>query len=121
MIAKIKLAPGRAGWFDPASGIHLTIASPYGEVKSGMNVTAIKRGLEYGTIVLVEGYIDPPAAPTVDEVIHTISKVEQEVVQTESVEVAIEEISEVVEEVIEETSEVVEEAPKAKKTKKKVK
>lgn len=60
IIAKIKLAPGNAGWYDHLTNTHLTIANPYAEIKSGMKLDAIRKGIAFGTIQLIEGSVSEP-------------------------------------------------------------
>lgn len=57
VIAKIKLSPGNAGWYDYLTGIHLTIANPIAEVHAEMNLERIRIGLAYKTIELISGTV----------------------------------------------------------------
>lgn len=54
-IAKIKLAPGKVGFYDHLSNIHLTLGSPTAYVPSGTNCAALRRNLRAGLIELLEG------------------------------------------------------------------
>jgi hypothetical protein len=55
----VRLAPGRVGFFDEYTRIHLTIASPEKPVIEGMNTTNLKRAVKSGSIKLVSGSLDP--------------------------------------------------------------
>lgn len=62
-IAKIKLAPGRVGFYDPLSRIHLTLGSPYAYVKSGTNCSALRRNVRNGLITIEEGTLGENVLP----------------------------------------------------------
>nr|DAP54853.1 MAG TPA: hypothetical protein [Caudoviricetes sp.] len=62
-IAKIRLAPGKAGFYDPISNIHLTLGSPEVYVQSGTNCAALRRNLHAGLIELVEGTLGGDIPP----------------------------------------------------------
>lgn len=61
-VATIKLARGRAGWFDELTNIHLTIAQPIADVYDVMNTDGILSGIKHGTITLLAGDLISPAA-----------------------------------------------------------
>lgn len=54
----IRLAPGRAGWYDEASRLHLTIANPEAEIEKGTNITNIKKSIKRHSLLLVQGSLD---------------------------------------------------------------
>ena len=58
MITIIKLAPGSIGWFDPLTGIHLTLAKTESIVRPGMNTTNIKSALAERKIILKQGTLE---------------------------------------------------------------
>lgn len=62
-IAKIKLAPGKVGFYDHLSNIHLTLGSPTAYVPSGTNCAALRRNLKAGLIELLEGTLGEDVAP----------------------------------------------------------
>lgn len=63
----IRLAPGRAAFYDDLTNIHLTPMKPEANVYQGMNTSKLKRGVAYGTIRLVSGTLEltetQPASP----------------------------------------------------------
>jgi hypothetical protein len=61
VIAVVRLAPGRVGYFDDITRIHLTIANPEKPVIEGMNVTNLKRAVRGGSIKVVAGSLEPVA------------------------------------------------------------
>ena len=79
IIAKIKLAPGNAGWYDQTTGIHLTIANPIAEIKAGMNLERIRTGLRFKTIELLSGSVKE------EDVIETVEAATVQVTQTTQV------------------------------------
>lgn len=98
IIAKIKLSPGNAGWYDPLTNIHLTIAHPIGEVKAGMNTSNIKNGLAFRTIELIQGSLEE------EEIIaHIEAQTNNEVIQLSTVEQTVAKEEEVVEQKIVDT------------------
>lgn len=69
-IALIRLAPGRVGFYDPLSRIHLTIGSPNAYVPSGTNCANLRRNVKNGVISLVDGTLGgdiPPLKVVNDE------------------------------------------------------
>lgn len=118
VLAKVRLATGNVGWYDPLTNIHLTIQRPEAFVYEGQNTSNLKRGVMYKTITVVSGSLFEPSNTVTPTKVKTV--VEQPIPEKkeESIEKAIEEpVKEKVEETIEE--EVVEEKPKKKTTRKK--
>lgn len=63
VIAQIKLNPGKGGYFDPISRIHLTHGNPFADVYAGMNTTGLKQAVYNKRISLISGslgVIEPP-------------------------------------------------------------
>lgn len=63
IIAQIKLNPGKGGYFDPISRIHLTHGNPFADVYAGMNTTGLKQAVYNKRISLISGslgVIEPP-------------------------------------------------------------
>lgn len=108
-IAKIKLAAGHVGWYEPLSRIHLTLSNPIAEITAGTKLEGIRTSLSYGTIVLIEGSIEE------NEVIETVNEQVQLAETEEAAKFSIEP-----QEVQQEQETVEEEKPK-KATKKKAK
>ena len=54
-IAEIKLSPGQVGFYDELTNIHLTIASPFGQVYRGMNTSRIKASVASKKLILLSG------------------------------------------------------------------
>ena len=125
-IAKIRIAAGNPGWYDPLTNIHLTITRPDAFVYEGQNVTNIKTAVSFKLVHVIEGELEPiKESPiiTTDKVEEEVGEVITEVEETEDKEesqVPAEE--EVKEEIIEEESvekeEVVEEVVEKKAAKK---
>lgn len=122
-IAKLRIAAGNPGWYDPLTNIHLTITRPEAFVYEGSNTTNIKKGVAHRLIYVVEGSLateevvveQPQETVAVKEEVREVApqvEIKTEEVATEEI-VQVEETVEAVEEVAEE---VVEEKPKAKKT-----
>ena len=111
-IAKIRIAAGNPGWYDPLTNIHLTITRPDAFVYEGQNVTNIKTAVSFKLVHVIEGDLEPikespiTATEKVEEkkeVREVIAKVEEIEVKEEP-QVPVEEIEkeeEVVEEVVE--------------------
>lgn len=55
VIATIKLAPGRVGFYDELSRIHLTLGAPTATIYSGTNCARLRRAVRDGVIKLVDG------------------------------------------------------------------
>lgn len=132
VIAKVRLASGRIGFFDEATRIHLSVSRPEASIHAGMNTANIKRAVQQKVLHLVAGSLEV-GPKTVDRdmqikstVRHPETKKEvKEEVKTEPVKEEIIEApkeeakAEPVEEAkVEETpaEEVKEEAPKRKRT-----
>lgn len=63
IIAQIKLNPGKGGYFDPISRIHLTHGNPFADVYAGTNTTGLKQAVYNKRISLISGslgVIEPP-------------------------------------------------------------
>ena len=107
-IAKIRIAAGNPGWYDPLTNIHLTITRPDAFVYEGQNVTNIKTAVSFKLVHVIEGELEPiKESPiiTTDKVEEEVGEVITEVEETEDKEesqVPAEE--EVKEEIIEEES-----------------
>lgn len=64
IIATIKLALGEVGFYDPLSGIHLSIGNPIAYVRAGVNTSQLQSSVRSGRLVLVEGSLgNPPPEP----------------------------------------------------------
>lgn len=119
-IAEIKLSPGQVGFYDELTNIHLTIASPFGQVYRGMNTSRIKASVASKKLILLSGTL------SLDEVIANEMKSAEAVEAPVAVEaketeesIAVEVIEETVAvKVIEETvaDEVIEEAKASEET-----
>ena len=59
VIASIKLAPGNRGYFDPLTGINLSISNNIGYIREGDNVDNIRRDIKNGKIKIVGGKLSP--------------------------------------------------------------
>lgn len=59
IIASIKLAPGNRGYFDPLTGINLSISNNIGYIREGDNVDNIRRDIKHGKIKIVGGKLSP--------------------------------------------------------------
>ena len=125
-IAKIRIAAGNPGWYDPLTNIHLTITRPDAFVYEGQNVTNIKTAVSFKLVHVIEGELEPiKESPiiTTDKVEEEVGEVITEVEETEDKEESqIPAEEEVKEEIIEEESvekiEVVEEVVEKKAAKK---
>lgn len=63
VIAQVKLNPGKGGYFDPISRIHLTHGNPFADVYAGTNTTGLKQAVYNKRISLISGslgVIEPP-------------------------------------------------------------
>ena len=128
VIAQIKLNPGKGGYFDPISRIHLTHGNPFADVYAGTNTTGLKQAVYNKRISLISGslgVIEPPfklvkgkdgrmvLVPNKGNEKVEVQKAKEVKVKTEQPKVEepkVEEVVEVKEEIIEETTpEVVEE------------
>ena len=45
IIARITLNPGRVGWFDPITNIHLTLGAPEADITANMNTKNIQKAI----------------------------------------------------------------------------
>jgi hypothetical protein len=66
----VRLAPGKAAFYDELTNIHLTISRPEGRVIAGMNTTNLKKAVVFSEIKLIAGTLDtvqtaPAAEPAV--------------------------------------------------------
>lgn len=59
-IARITLNPGRVGWFDPITNIHLTIGSPEAFVTKNMNTKNIQKAIKANIIRVLWGNLSNP-------------------------------------------------------------
>lgn len=130
VIARVRLAMGRVGFYDPLSNVHLTVSRPEADIIAGTNVTGIKRAVHNKTLRLVFGSleVEAPKGKVVDKTVH--AKAEEKVEAKPKVEVKAEPVVAPVEEVktepvaeakVEEKAEepVAEEKPAAKKSSRK--
>ena len=58
VIARVRLAKGRVGYFDELTRIHLTVSNPEKPVFAGMNTANIKRAVRSGVLRLVYGSLE---------------------------------------------------------------
>lgn len=58
VIGIVRLGPGRVGYFDELTRIHLTLASPEKPVFNSMNTTNLKKAVKFGSLKLVSGTLD---------------------------------------------------------------
>lgn len=58
VIARVRLAKGRVGYFDDLTRIHLTVSNPEKPVFAGMNTANIKRAVRSGVLRLVTGSLE---------------------------------------------------------------
>ena len=61
-IAKIKLAPGNAGWFDPLTNIYLTLSKKECFVYNDQDVSNIRKAIKQNKLVLKEGRLPSPVS-----------------------------------------------------------
>lgn len=59
IIASIKLAPGNRGYFDPLTGMNLSLSNNIGYIREGDNVDNIRRDIKDGKIKIVGGKLPP--------------------------------------------------------------
>lgn len=57
-IAKVRIASGNPGWYDPLTNIHLTIARPEAYVYEGQNTSNIKKGVAHRLVFIIEGSLN---------------------------------------------------------------
>nr|DAX45879.1 MAG TPA: hypothetical protein [Caudoviricetes sp.] len=63
ILARIKLAPGRVGFYDPLSRIHLTLGRPHANVISGTNCANLRRNVKTGVLLLLDGTLGGDIPP----------------------------------------------------------
>lgn len=68
-IAKIKLAPGNAGWYDPLTNIYLTLSKKECFVYNDQDITNIRKAIKQNKLVLKEGRLPSPASKQRKEII----------------------------------------------------
>lgn len=88
-IAKIKLAPGNAGWFDPLTNIYLTLSKKECFVYNDQDVSNIRKAIKQNKLVLKEGRLPSPVSEEKKETVKKSIKkqIAQEVVKIEKDEV----------------------------------
>ena len=59
IIASIKLAPGNRGYFDPLTGINLTISNSIGYIREDDDVSNIRKAIREGKVKIVGGQLPP--------------------------------------------------------------
>lgn len=59
IIASVKLAPGNRGYFDPLTGINLSISNNIGYIREDDNLSNIRRDIRCGKITIVGGQLPP--------------------------------------------------------------
>lgn len=118
-IAKIRIAAGNPGWYDPLTNIHLTITRPDAFVYEGQNVTNIKTAVSFKLVHVVEGELEPikESPITATEKVEEKKKVREVIAKVEEIEVK--EEPQVPVEEIEKEEEVVEKKAAKKTTAKK--
>ena len=119
-IAKIRIAAGNPGWYDPLTNIHLTITRPDAFVYEGQNVTNIKTAVSFKLVHVVEGEIEPikESPITATEKVEEKKEVREVIAKVEEIEIK-EEPQVPVEEIEKEEEEVVEKKAAKKTTAKK--
>lgn len=117
-IARLRIAAGNPGWYDPLTNIHLTITKPEDFVYEGQNVSNIKKAIAHKLLYVVEGELNPIKPEVIAPIIKKEKIVEEvrEVVPEEPKQV-VEEVEEIKEEVVIE-EEVAEKKPAKKPAKK---
>jgi len=68
VIAVVRLAPGRVGYFDELTRIHLTLQTPQKPVIEGMNTTNLKKAVKSGSLQVVSGSLEPVITPSTPNV-----------------------------------------------------
>ena len=59
IIASIKLAPGNRGYFDPLTGINLTISNSIGYIREDDDISNIRKAIRESKIKIVGGQLPP--------------------------------------------------------------
>lgn len=90
IIASIKLAPGNRGYFDPLTGMNLSLSNNIGYIREGDKVDNIRRDIKDGKIKIVGGKL-PPAVNIEqkqfkEEPVKVEAKKELKVIKKETVE-----------------------------------
>lgn len=68
-IAKIKLAPGNAGWYDPLTNIYLTLSKKECFVYNDQDITNVRKAIKQNKLVLKEGRLPSPVFKQRKEII----------------------------------------------------
>lgn len=111
-IARITLNPGRVGWFDPMTNIHLTLSAPETFVTKNMNTKNIQKAVNAKIIRVLWGSLAPTPAHTVNAAPQKQETVKEHAIEKTAV------VQEVVEEVAkEESAETAKETPVASESK----
>lgn len=59
IIASVKLAPGNRGYFDPLTGINLSLSNNIGYIREDDEVKNIRKAIKEGKIKIVGGQLPP--------------------------------------------------------------
>ena len=62
IITSVKLAPGNRGYFDPLTGMNLSISNNIGYVREDDNIDNIRKAIKEGKILIVGGQLPPAIA-----------------------------------------------------------
>ena len=73
-IAKIRLAPGNAGWFDPLTNIYLTLSKKECFVYNDQDVSNIRKAIKQNKLVLKEGRLPSPVSEDDKKVVKPVKK-----------------------------------------------
>lgn len=68
-IAKIRLAPGNAGWFDPLTNIYLTLSEKECFVYNDQDTSNIRKAIKENKLELKEGRLPSPVSKDKKEVV----------------------------------------------------
>lgn len=79
VIAKVCLAKGQVGFYDPLTNIHLTMTKPIAEIYQGMNTTRIKASIASKRLQVIEGSLYPVAEEVQENKLVVTDKIEPEV------------------------------------------
>ena len=60
IIARITLNPGRVGWFDPITNIHLTLGAPEADITANMNTKNIQKAIRANVLRVIWGNLSAP-------------------------------------------------------------
>lgn len=83
IIASVKLSPGNRGYFDPLTGINLTLSNNVGYVREDDNLDNIRKAIKSNKIKLVGGKLPP--AINIEPVKEKKEKIEKPVVKEKKV------------------------------------